>query len=1145
MKKLLLSITLICAITFSGQAQGLKNLAYGSIITGTSTYNASLECSYSDNSGNIFLAGASKAGTADFDVFSPGTSYGTSGLYFYFNKFDAAGVLQFSKLLTTTSTSTSPYVGVRGVVTDATGNIYITGTLDATVDFDPSGVTYNLSSATGKTFLAKYDSNGNFLWARNFGGVTSSNGNTILPEDIAINPTSGKIFIAGWYISGSVNGTYVDFDPSATNTATIGYSSAKCGFFAAYNPADGSYVANSQWGAISSAPTVANVEVKSVQFDNANNIYAVGQFQNTFTTTGGLTFTNTTPTGFLVKKPATTAGNATDATGTTFGIAIYDIDLDASNNVYIGGNFGPAVSGNGMVVKYNSSLVQSWAKYPTGVINSLTVNSSNQIIAVGNDWSDNFVQIYNSTGTTNFGANGLHILISSGYQQQFIKEVQVVGSNLLIGGDFYTTNASLANQDIGYNNETILVNNPTSYKNQFWGIYSPDFFGPIATITTTATDPTTVSPIPLTITFDEEAYLFDATAFGTNNGTISNLVQTGTLTYTADLIPTTAGLTECEIFGAMFYDNQNNPNQGSNYFSITYNLADAIPPTVTISSTSSDPTNVSPIPVTFTFSETVTGFTIADISVTNGTAGNFVALSGTVYTADITPTTQGLVSINVLANVCIDGASNQNTASNTLTRTFDSANPSVTISSTSSDPTNVSPIPVTFTFSETITGFILADISVTNGTAGNFIALSGMIYTADITPTTQGLVSINVLANVCIDGASNQNTASNTLTRTFDSANPSVTISSTSSDPTNVSPIPVTFTFSETVTGFTIADISVTNGTAGNFVALSGTVYTADITPTTQGLVSINVLANMCIDGASNQNTASNTLTPTFDSANPSVTISSTSSDPTNVSPIPVTFTFSETVTGFTIADISVTNGTAGNFVALSGTVYTADITPTSQGVVSINVLANMCADGASNQNTASSSFTRTFDNVAPTVVISTTASDPTAISPIPVTITFSETVTGFTISDLIIGNGTASNFIAVSGIIYTVDIIPTAQGMVTVDINSATCSDNATNQNISASPFSILYQLTTGITTNTDSKEINVYPNPSSERITINCKQEGNLEVFNLLGEKVFEKKIEAIETSLAIVIETEGTYICIFSSNNKSYYSKFIIVK
>ena len=120
-----------------------------------------------------------------------------------------------------------------------------------------------------------------------------------------------------------------------------------------------------------------------------------------------------------------------------------------------------------MVVKYNSSLVQSWAKYPTGVINSLSVNSSNQIFAVGNDYSDNFVQLYSSTGaTTSFGASGLHIPISSGYQQQSIKEVQVVGSNVIIGGDFYTTNTSWANQDIGYNNETILVNNQTSSKIQ-------------------------------------------------------------------------------------------------------------------------------------------------------------------------------------------------------------------------------------------------------------------------------------------------------------------------------------------------------------------------------------------------------------------------------------------------------------------------------------------------------------------------------------------------------------------------------------------------------------------------------------------------------------------------------------------------------
>ncbi|MGQ0795782.1 MAG: hypothetical protein ACT4N5_06340, partial [Nitrosopumilaceae archaeon] len=45
---------------------------------------------------------------------------------------------------------------------------------------------------------------------------------------------------------------------------------------------------------------------------------------------------------------------------------------------------------------------------------------------------------------------------------------------------------------------------------------------------------------------------------------------------------------------------------------------------------------------------------------------------------------------------------------------IDTTAPTLVLSTTASDPTNVSPIPVTATFSENVTGFVLADITVTN-----------------------------------------------------------------------------------------------------------------------------------------------------------------------------------------------------------------------------------------------------------------------------------------------------------------------------------------------------------------------------------------------------------------------------------------------
>ncbi len=96
---------------------------------------------------------------------------------------------------------------------------------------------------------------------------------------------------------------------------------------------------------------------------------------------------------------------------------------------------------------------------------------------------------------------------------------------------------------------------------------------------------------------------------------------------------TSSALVNVEIAAGTFKDLSNN-NYAGIADAVTWNfaVADVIAPTVTVTSTAPDPTNVSPIPVTITFSESVTNFIVGDITVTNGTAGTFAG-SGTTYTA--------------------------------------------------------------------------------------------------------------------------------------------------------------------------------------------------------------------------------------------------------------------------------------------------------------------------------------------------------------------------------------------------------------------------------------------------------------------------------------------------------------------------------
>ena len=71
-------------------------------------------------------------------------------------------------------------------------------------------------------------------------------------------------------------------------------------------------------------------------------------------------------------------------------------------------------------------------------------------------------------------------------------------------------------------------------------------------------------------------------------------------------------------------------------------------------------------------------------------------------------------------------------------------------------------------------------------------------------------------------------------------------------------------------------------------------------------------------------------------------------------SPIPVTATFSEPVNGFTVDDITVVNGSAGNFAGGDGvSVYTLDVTPNAIGDVTVDIAADVAEDGDSNGNVA------------------------------------------------------------------------------------------------------------------------------------------------------------------------------------------------
>jgi hypothetical protein len=80
-------------------------------------------------------------------------------------------------------------------------------------------------------------------------------------------------------------------------------------------------------------------------------------------------------------------------------------------------------------------------------------------------------------------------------------------------------------------------------------------------------------------------------------------------------------------------------------------------------------------------------------------------------------------------------------------------------------------------------------------------------------------------------------------------------------------------------------------------------------------------------------------------SDNPSVTLTSTEVSPTLAASIAMTAVFNEPVTGFTLSDIVVANGTASGFTTVNNRTYTFNVAPTADGDVTVTIPAGSVTD--------------------------------------------------------------------------------------------------------------------------------------------------------------------------------------------------------
>ncbi|KAF6684052.1 flagellar hook-length control protein FliK, partial [Pseudomonas sp. EKM23D] len=147
----------------------------------------------------------------------------------------------------------------------------------------------------------------------------------------------------------------------------------------------------------------------------------------------------------------------------------------------------------------------------------------------------------------------------------------------------------------------------------------------------------------------------------------------------------------------------------------------------------------------------VTGFTNADLSIANGTLSAVSSSDGGItWTATFTPTagvndTTNLITLNNTGISDLAGnAGSGTTDSNNYV--IDTQRPTATIIVADSSLKIGESSLVTITFSEAVTGFSNADLTIANGTLTAVNSLDGGItWTATFTPTTNITDATNLI----------------------------------------------------------------------------------------------------------------------------------------------------------------------------------------------------------------------------------------------------------------------------------------------------------------------------------------------------------------------------------------------------------------
>ena len=229
-------------------------------------YTDMSNCFTTDKMGNVYITGNFYSDTISF---GNTTFTNTGDCDIYLAKFDPEGNILWARHI-----GGSNYEGSNCITTDNLGNVYITGGFSDPVITIGNTTLYSMGFAD--SFIAKYDSNGNIVWAKSAGGAYADEGISISTDSM------DNVYVTGNYYSSVLSFDY---------PTTLQNSGGQDVFIAKYN-ANGIL----QWAR--SAGGNGDDFSKSLITVSNGDIYLAGDYKSSFIFFGNLFLENTVNTNF-------------------------------------------------------------------------------------------------------------------------------------------------------------------------------------------------------------------------------------------------------------------------------------------------------------------------------------------------------------------------------------------------------------------------------------------------------------------------------------------------------------------------------------------------------------------------------------------------------------------------------------------------------------------------------------------------------------------------------------------------------------------------------------------------------------------------------------------------------------------------------